>query len=206
MTLKNICISAIQFSETVLFQIIQFSLNTVSISKTVLLQRIQFCISTQFSSVWPINRTLLGATTPGQSKPGSDGNEEVLSIPQSSSITETSPSDCLVSYPGHLLGVLPLRRSAVGVFYSPRRQGLIVVIVYYFQIETKKNTTLLLVELLAVTWVPCILRHHINCITCNYFAVYKQIINITHHDYCSMVIMETMQLNRKNSKTCMQIS
>ena len=41
---------------------------------------------------------------PGQSGPGSDGNKEVLSIPQSSSITGTSPSDCLVSYPGHSLG------------------------------------------------------------------------------------------------------
>ena len=41
---------------------------------------------------------------PGQSGPGSDGNEEILHIPQSSSITETSSSDCLVSYPGHSLG------------------------------------------------------------------------------------------------------
>ena len=47
---------------------------------------------------------LSGATTPDQSGPRSDGNKEVLCIPQSSSITGTSPSDCLVSYPGHLLG------------------------------------------------------------------------------------------------------
>ena len=47
---------------------------------------------------------LSGATTPGQSGPGSDGNEGVLRIPQSSSIAGTSPSDCLVSYPGHSLG------------------------------------------------------------------------------------------------------
>ena len=44
-----------------------------------------------------------GATTPGQSGPGSDSNEEVLHIRQSSSITGTSPSDCLASYPGHSL-------------------------------------------------------------------------------------------------------
>ena len=63
---------------------------------------------------------LSGATTPGQSGPGSDGNEGVLCIPQSSSIAGTSSSDCLVSYPGHLLGgVLPLCREAIGVFYSP---------------------------------------------------------------------------------------
>ena len=47
---------------------------------------------------------LSGATTPGRSGPGSDGNEGVLRILQSSSLAGTSPSDCLVSYPGHLLG------------------------------------------------------------------------------------------------------
>ena len=47
---------------------------------------------------------LSGATTPGQSGPGSNGNEWVLRIPQSSSIAGTSPSDCLMSYPGHSLG------------------------------------------------------------------------------------------------------
>ena len=55
------------------------------------------------SSIWPIDRTLSGATTPGQSQLGSDGNEGILRIPQSSSITEVSPSDCLVSYTGHSL-------------------------------------------------------------------------------------------------------
>ncbi len=47
--------------------------------------------------------TLSGATTPGQSGPGSDGNKEVLLIPQSFSITGISPSDCSVLYPGHSL-------------------------------------------------------------------------------------------------------
>ena len=62
---------------------------------------------------------------------GSNGNEGVLRIPQSSSMTEASPSDCLVSYPKHLLGVvLPLCRDAVGVFCSPiwlsqlRKEGI----------------------------------------------------------------------------------
>ena len=57
------------------------------------------------SSIGPIDRTLSGATTMGQSRPGSDGNEGVLSILQSSSITGASLSDCLMSYPGHLLGM-----------------------------------------------------------------------------------------------------
>ena len=47
---------------------------------------------------------LPGTTTPDQSGPGSNGNEEVLRIPQGPNITRTSPSDCLVSYPGHSLG------------------------------------------------------------------------------------------------------
>ena len=60
-------------------------------------------MSTQFkyqnSSIWSIDRTLSGATTPGQSGSGSDSNEGVLCIPQSSSIPGTSLSHCLVSYP-----------------------------------------------------------------------------------------------------------
>ena len=64
-------------------------------SKTVLFHVIQLSISMQFSFIWPIDRTLSGATTPGQSGSGSDGNEGVLCIPG------MSPSDCLVSYPDH---------------------------------------------------------------------------------------------------------
>ena len=54
--------------------------------------------------IWPIDRTLSGATTLDQSEPGSDGNDGVLRIPQSSSITGASPLDCLMSYPGLYLG------------------------------------------------------------------------------------------------------
>ena len=75
----------------------------------------------QFSSIQPIDRTLSGAATLCQSGPGRDGNEEVLCILQSSSITGTSPSDGLVSYTGHSSGwgVFPLYREAVSIFYSP---------------------------------------------------------------------------------------
>ena len=64
------------------------------------------------SSIWPIDKTLSGATTLCQSGPGCDGNEEVLCIPQSFCITGASSSDCLVSYPGHSLwwGLSPLQR------------------------------------------------------------------------------------------------
>ena len=58
---------------------------------------------------------------PCWSGPGSNGNEGILHILQSSSITGASPSNGLVSYPGQSLGeeVLPLCRDAVGVFYRP---------------------------------------------------------------------------------------
>ena len=58
----------------------------------------------QFILFNPYIGPLSSASTSGQSGPGSNGNEEVLRIPQSSSITGTSPSDCLVSYPRHSLG------------------------------------------------------------------------------------------------------
>ena len=67
-------------------------------------QTIQFSISTQLSSIWPIDKILSVATTPSQSEPGNDSNKGVLCIAQISSITGASPSDCLMSHLGHLLG------------------------------------------------------------------------------------------------------
>ena len=132
----------IQFSQTVLIQTIQFSISivfvhTVKCQNSSIFQTIQFSISTQFSSIWSIDRTLSGATTLSQSEPGSDSNEGVLHIPQSSSITGTSPSDCLASHRGHSWrGVLLLYRGAVGVFYSAswlskHKVGKPLLVVYY---------------------------------------------------------------------------
>ena len=102
------------------------------------------------SSIWPINKTLSGATTASQSGPSSDGNEGVLHIPQNLSITWASRSDCLMLYQGHSLGrsypyaemqsvystaptdwatrslvvgVLPLYRDAIRVLYTPSQPG-----------------------------------------------------------------------------------
>ena len=71
-----------------------------------------------YSSIWTINMTLSGVSTSGQNGPESDGNEKVLCIPQSSSITGASLLNCLVSYTGHWFGegVLTFCRDAVGVF------------------------------------------------------------------------------------------
>ena len=71
--------------------------------KQFFFQTFQFSINAQFSSIWPINRTLLGVTTQSLGGPGSDGNKRIIHIPKRSRITGTSPSDCLVSYLGHWL-------------------------------------------------------------------------------------------------------
>ena len=74
--------------------------------------------------MWPIDRTLSGATSPGQSGYGSDSNERLLSIFQSSCINGASPSDCLVSYPGFSLECsYPSAKNPVGVFYSSSQLG-----------------------------------------------------------------------------------
>ena len=65
----------------------------------------------QFSSIQPIDRALSGATILGQSRPGRDGNESVLHIPQNPSITGTTPLDCLVLYQDtRWVGLNPLQR------------------------------------------------------------------------------------------------
>ena len=77
-------------------------------------------------TIWLIDVTLTGTTPLGQSGPGSNENEGVLHIPQSSR-TGASPSNGLVSYPEHSLGVNLLNwRAAFGVFYSPSWLGKII--------------------------------------------------------------------------------
>ena len=111
-----------------MFQAIQFS-------QTGLIQTIQFSISIQFSSIQPIDRALSGASIPGQSGPGSDDNEEVLHIPQSSSITGTSPPDCLVSYPGHSLvgerAYTLCRGASLCILEQPTRQSYFWIIITF---------------------------------------------------------------------------
>ena len=54
------------------------------------------------SSIWLIDMTLPGATTPAQNGPGSKVNEGLLCNPQISK-TEAFQSEGLMSYPGHSL-------------------------------------------------------------------------------------------------------
>ena len=80
------------------------------------------------SSIWPIDSTLSGVTTPGQNEPGSDGIEGVFCILQSSNICGASLSDCLVSWSGHLLerGLTSLQRCNRCVL-KPQPTGLMTV-------------------------------------------------------------------------------
>ena len=78
------------------------------------------------NSIWPIDKTQSGATTLGLTWPGSDGNEAVLYISQSSNITAASPSDCLVSYAGHSFwwgDLIPLQRCSRFIL-QPQPTGL----------------------------------------------------------------------------------
>ena len=80
--------------QTVQFLTIQFSISHL------------FALSLNVKQFYLTQIGLSGPTTPGQSAPGSNSNEEVLCIPQSSIITRPSPSYSLVSYPGLSLGMV----------------------------------------------------------------------------------------------------
>ena len=142
---KTVLFQTIQFSIQKHFHFKQFSLALVcSLNvKRVLFQAIQFSIITQFSSIWPIHRTLSGATT------GSDVNKRVLSFPQGSSITGTSPSDCLVSYPGHALRVESYPSVEVQTVYSTALADWAMLISSH---PSKYKTGLVLLNFADLTW------------------------------------------------------
>ena len=94
----------------------------------------------QHSSFWAIDRTLSGITILGQSGPGSNGSEGLLHISQSSSITWISPSDCLVSYPGHSLGE-SYTSAEIQLVYSTAPADWLHVCVYFVSVcLTHKST------------------------------------------------------------------
>ena len=96
---KNYFQSSIKYPSSIIwfgfmaYQLLLFNAKFIFIPIIVLFQTIQFSRSTQFSSIWPIDRTLSSATTPGLCGLGSDGNKRVIRIPQGSCITGASPSD-----------------------------------------------------------------------------------------------------------------
>ena len=92
--------------------------------QTFLFQTSQVSINALFRSIQPVDRNLSGVTTPGQYGPGGDGNKGVLCIPQCSRITKASPSDFLVLYIGHALGVgwglIPRQRYSLCIPQHPQ--------------------------------------------------------------------------------------
>ena len=96
--------------------------------------------------------TQSGAITPGQRGPESDGNEEVLCIPQSSSITGTSPLDYLVLYTGHSLGMsypsnqkqsvystAPAHRAISVIEYICKYKGVTSVLIWMYRLMNKRS-------------------------------------------------------------------
>ena len=127
---NSILVLIIYLHTTKLYQVLLCITNN-SIKHVICLHAVKF-LTIQFSISHLFEHSLivkqfylthrLCATTPSQSWPVSNNNEEVLHILQNSR-TGASPSDCLVLYPGHLLGVvLSLCRDVVSVFYSPSWQ------------------------------------------------------------------------------------
>ena len=95
-----------------------------------------------------VHLTLPDATTSGKSRPGTDGNEWVLRIPQSSSITRASLSDSLVSYQDTrcvCVAVLPLCREADGIYCNPSRLDRPLTVTL-FQVIRKNMTLILILE------------------------------------------------------------
>ena len=73
--------------------------------------------------IWLIDRILPGVTTLGHTGPGSNTNEEVLSILQSSK-TGASPSDGLMSYSGYSSGRLTHLQRCSRCILQPQQNGL----------------------------------------------------------------------------------
>ena len=105
-----------------------------------------FAFSLNIEQLYLTHMTLLGDTTMDQSELGSNGNEGVLFIPQSSSATRASPTDCLVSYSMHSLGESYLIAEMQSVYSavtadwaklhsSPSNQNLFLVQTNSFNIE-----------------------------------------------------------------------
>ena len=109
-----------------MFYFKQFSLAWVRILnvKTVLFKIIHFSVSIQFISLWPIDKTLSGGTTPNQNRPGSDGKKGYFAFLKSPALLE--PYHQIVSC--HIQDtccgeILLLCRDAVGAFCSSSWQG-----------------------------------------------------------------------------------
>ena len=139
---------------------------------TVLFKTIQFRTITQFTSIWPMDMTLSGVLTPRQ---GSNGNKRVLCIPQSSRIPGASPSDCLVSYPRHLLAGRSYTSEVMQSVYSAApadwKSCLLYGFNYYLDCQFFQSFCNVFWKYSKCTsndWDNC--HHHVPCFFYNFLA------------------------------------
>ena len=104
----------VYLSKTFLFEAIQFS-------QAVLIQTIQFSISMQIVLFNPKIGPLSGATIPDQSGPGSDAMKGYSAFPKVATLLELHYQIIIIIRTLVGGGVLLFCREAVGVFYSPSR-------------------------------------------------------------------------------------
>ena len=125
-----------------------------------------------------MDSALSGATTPGQSGPGSNVNKGVLYILQSSSITGTSPSDCLVSYLGHSLqGLTPLQRCSRCIL-QPLPTGKICIVALVFVCITEiKSANIFRMQIRSSCWLS---REH-SIIVTSWLTLLIEITWSLHH-------------------------
>ena len=97
-----------------------------------------------------MNKTLSGATISGQSGPGCNGNEVVLRIPQSSSITGTSPSDCFISK--------TLVAEGKGSYHPAEKQSVYSIAPAFSVYDAKSKKTVSI-----LVWVGLVLWYINNC-------------------------------------------
>ena len=127
------------------------------------------------SSIWPIDRTLTDVTTQSQSGPGSNGNDWVLHIPQSSSIRLFSLITRILIYGG-----IPFSRDAVGVFYSPSGlEYLWEIIKCLFKVIVKMHFCII------YNWLVGWFLRHINlCRLFNAKSIFMQIVVFQTIQFC----------------------
>ena len=135
--------------------------------------------------IWPLDRTLSGTIIPGQNGHGSDGNKRVLHIPHCSSISGASPSDCLVSYLGLLLGESYLFAIASrstqawsgSIWKSPIYGWLIVWVLWHINLCGLFNAESIFMQIVLFQTIQFSMRTQFNCQKHFYFkllSLFKQ--------------------------------
>ena len=136
LNIKPVLYLSIQFTiitqfhcqKTVLFQTIHFSISSPFQYQTSSISI--YSVYTQFSSIWPIDRTLSGATTPRQSGPESDGNDGYSTFSKLQHYWNFTIRLFNVISRTLWGEILPLCRDAVGIFCWLSRLGNIYIYIY----------------------------------------------------------------------------